>query len=563
MTDDERVRQAALRGALGAGCAGRPSNGSGKHESFDDEAFHGFSQDDIRPYLAKITATSKSEIVYVAFTIRDADSLRAIGVASTVDPTLALPQSNEPFVGRSVIILPSSSKDRQQAERLKKRLFGVCKTVAILDVPGLAEEASVSDWLGADGTRQELARLSREKIESARSRLSTRSFGDMKLQILEWLVPDWLPKGKLCLIAGNGAVGKSTVACSIAASLSRGWPALGLSYDSPEPVGTLWVTCEEGAEETVLPKLIAARADLNLVRYLDEIEHPNGTRSPFSLENLEELEGFLESHPEFKLVIIDPASGFVGNKDEHKDAELRTMLRPLSELANRTNASVLLIKHLNKSTGANAVARVGGSVAWVNACRAAWIVAPDPNEKGAFYLSNEKSNSAKQPPPRRYRIEGLDSSDANWCLGDLRGCFTDKQLEALCTQMITVSFSDSASDIDINDLLAEGRRSSDETDVSVAAAEFLKDFLGEGPKLAKDCLESGNLFLTETIGEKRSRQWWIREPLKRRLGGESKVQPPGGRGRPYYWCLPNQMPPMGEHWPGHHMHPYTQESGCF
>src|SRR5207244_482487 len=82
----------------------------------------------------------------------------------------------------------------------------------------------------------------------------------------------------------------------------------------------------------------------------------------------------LQARPEGRLVVVDPAGAYIGKSgiDDHKDSDLRALLGPLAELAARHAVTILLVKHLNKGVTAKAVHKVGGSVGYVNAVRAAF-----------------------------------------------------------------------------------------------------------------------------------------------------------------------------------------------
>ena len=95
------------------------------------------------------------------------------------------------------------------------------------------------------------------------------------------------------------------------------------------------------------------------------------------------LDRFLAAHPGwFSLLVCDPVGAFLAGKDSHKDAEVRELLAPLKDVAERHGIAVLLIAHLNKAQGLDAIYRVVGSIAFTAAVRALHILAPDPDDEG-------------------------------------------------------------------------------------------------------------------------------------------------------------------------------------
>jgi len=81
---------------------------------------------------------------------------------------------------------------------------------------------------------------------------------------VEWLVPAWLPLAKLSILEGAPGLGKSLITLDLCARLSTGRP---LPDGSPgrEPCNCIILCSEGGAEDTIVPRLQAAGADLDRV----------------------------------------------------------------------------------------------------------------------------------------------------------------------------------------------------------------------------------------------------------------------------------------------------------
>src|SRR5260370_41281668 len=79
---------------------------------------------------------------------------------------------------------------------------------------------------------------------------------------VEWLWPAYIPIGKLTLIEGESASGKSFVAADIAARVSRGQPWPG-RVQGPQPAGdVIFVSFEDSREDTLAPRLRMAGANM-------------------------------------------------------------------------------------------------------------------------------------------------------------------------------------------------------------------------------------------------------------------------------------------------------------
>ncbi len=104
-------------------------------------------------------------------------------------------------------------------------------------------------------------------------------------------------------------------------------------------------------------------------------------------------------------------SAYLGGTDDHKNAELRSVLTPLKGLAERSDAAISLVTHLNKSSGTNGKHRVTGSIAYVGACRANFLFVrdrDDPTGRRVLMLANG-CNLAEDVPTLAYQI--MDRGD--------------------------------------------------------------------------------------------------------------------------------------------------------
>src|SRR5499427_683862 len=83
-------------------------------------------------------------------------------------------------------------------------------------------------------------------------------------QALEWLWPYRLALGKLAILDGDPGLGKSLLTLDLCAHLSTGRPFPDGS-PGPGPLNSLVLNGEDGAEDTIRPRLQAAGADLERV----------------------------------------------------------------------------------------------------------------------------------------------------------------------------------------------------------------------------------------------------------------------------------------------------------
>ena len=84
---------------------------------------------------------------------------------------------------------------------------------------------------------------------------------------------------------------------------------------------------------------------------------------------------------------------FLGeNINSNSDKDVRSALKPLKQLAERTGAAILIIRHLNKTPGSNVLYRGGGSIGIIGAARSGLIVGPHPEDEEQRVLASQKHN---------------------------------------------------------------------------------------------------------------------------------------------------------------------------
>jgi RecA-family ATPase len=224
----------------------------------------------------------------------------------------------------------------------------------------------------------------------------------LEVRSVEWLWPGRIPQGGLTVLADEPGLGKSLLSLWLASRLSRG--ELGGT-----PAASLFLTAEDSRVHTVLPRLVAAGAELERVVFpppaADGLER--AIRLPNDVGYLREL----IRRAEAKLVVFDPLVAYLPAKvNTWQDQSLRGALAPLAALAQEQKTAVLLIAHLNKGRDADPLRRLGGSIALGAAARSLLLLARDPDDpEGAAgtrrVLAQAKSNLGQLETSCAYRIE--------------------------------------------------------------------------------------------------------------------------------------------------------------
>ncbi len=232
---------------------------------------------------------------------------------------------------------------------------------------------------------------------------------DVVAEQVEWVWPGRVPIGKLSMFSGDPGLGKSYVAIDMAARVTTGreWPDIpGVS----NPVGSVvLVSCEDGLADTIKPRLEAAGGDPSKVISLDGVDTIGSDGKtisrPFNLsDDLAMLEQVLIDNPDTRLVIIDPVGAYGGKINTHVDSEVRAMLAPLGELAERYRVAVVMVAHLSKGKNQNPLYKSMGSIAYVAASRAVWMFFKDQGDPLRRLILLGKLNISKEPMGLAYCI---------------------------------------------------------------------------------------------------------------------------------------------------------------
>jgi hypothetical protein len=241
-------------------------------------------------------------------------------------------------------------------------------------------------------------------------------------EAVSWAWEDRIPLGMVTLLVGIPGQGKSTLTVDIAARASRG-DLRGDLFGIPTTVAI--ATAEDAIPQVVVPRLIAAGADLERVRIIQV--NRDGIAGGLSLPgDIAEL-GRRIIEAGARLVIIDPLVAHIGGSiNTWKDQDVRRVLAPLAKLAGDAGAAIVGVMHLNKSQTGDVLNKVGGSVGFGAAARSVLFFAPDPDEVEGYtrILAHAKSNVGPLAPALRFRVEGREvdadgrsiaTSGIAWC----------------------------------------------------------------------------------------------------------------------------------------------------
>jgi putative DNA primase/helicase len=235
---------------------------------------------------------------------------------------------------------------------------------------------------------------------------------DIIMRPKQWLWKGHLLRGAQELLSGVPGLGKSQVQISFVACVTAGlpWPdgTAGMA-----PANVIMLTAEDVLDQEVVPRLIAAGADLARVQILKCIRSDGKDRQFLLGEDLDVLEKAVVQTGDVALVTIDPITAYMGGKiDSHKTTEVRSQLGPLKDFSERVNVANSTITHPPKSSSQKAIDHFIGSQAFIAAGRIGHLCIAetevtqedDKKETGRILFTHAKHNPSVRMPTLAYRV---------------------------------------------------------------------------------------------------------------------------------------------------------------
>jgi hypothetical protein len=252
-----------------------------------------------------------------------------------------------------------------------------------------------------------------------RPRLITRTMHEYTPETVRWIWPGRIAEGKLTLIAGDPGLGKSFLTIDIASRLSRGdtMPDGTLGQrrfnGEPRPCDTVFLSAEDDPASTVLPRLLAAGADVSRIHFAEAVARCKGDYdTAISLDrDIEAIFNRVASSSSISAIVIDPLSAYLGDIGENRNAEVRGMLQRLAAYATSYRVAIIAVTHLNKRGGDRAIYRAMGSLAFVAAARAVHLVCRHPDDPDTRLFIEAKNNISPPNPTLAYRLEQVESDE--------------------------------------------------------------------------------------------------------------------------------------------------------
>lgn len=344
-----------------------------------------------------------------------------------------------------------------------------------------------------------------------------------------------IPLGSLSIAAGREGTGKSSFGIWMAARITRG-DLPGSLYGRAHAV--IYAAVEDSWKHTLVPRLMAAGADLTKVYRVEVVEDEDeGMTLSLPTDNAL-LERELKA-ADAALLVLDPLMSTIGaGIDTHRERDVRVALDPLARLADRARCVVLGIAHFNKGASTDPSSLITGSGAFKNVPRSVFGFAVDP-DGGRVMTQTKNSLGRLDLPSLAYQIEGTEVSTRHGA--------------AHVGQFVWLGESERS----VTDILSERGDTEDQEDRK-DAADWLRGYLADngGEAAAIDVFRAGDKdgFSKDALKRAKRRAgvtsekaamdagWmWRLKPTEEREGSEESKGADGKAAAPF--VLPSESEP--------------------
>ena len=241
------------------------------------------------------------------------------------------------------------------------------------------------------------------KVSETEDLVPMLCYEDIEQTSVEWLRFPYIPFGKLTIIQGNPGEGKTYFAMMLTAACTN--RKLFPNMEDIEPFNVIYQTAEDGMGDTIKSRLVEAGADLSRVMVIDD------TEEALTLSDDRIEKAVRQNH--VRLVIIDPVQAFIGaDVDMNRANEVRPVFRKLGMIAEKTGCAIVLIGHLNKSSGTQSTYRGLGSIDIMAAVRSLIFIGKVRKDPTTRVLIHEKSSLA--PPGETMAFKLGDEEGFRW-----------------------------------------------------------------------------------------------------------------------------------------------------
>lgn len=296
-----------------------------------------------------------------------------------------------------------------------------------------------------------------DPVEEEEYKFLAKSMADVVEEEVDWVWYPYLARGEVTILEGDPGLGKSFLAQMVAKGICDG-ERLPSVRRLPSIQGRVAYFDIENSSATVTKKRLVWNDCKRLDNFYQEEE-------PFSIDDEETIDKVYAAVDKLRptLVVFDTLNTYIGTADTHKAAETQQAFKRFIDIARRFKCSVMVLRHLTKSSKERALYRGQGSIAFTGLARVVVTVGLSPDDDDVRVMAVTKLNITRIPKALTFSIEdmGHDKGKFNW------GDFVDLSSDEIVSTKPSNGHSN-----------GNGKNGHGEEDMAVA---WLKGVLGDGP----------------------------------------------------------------------------------
>jgi putative DNA primase/helicase len=380
------------------------------------------------PYrLPELLAAPIDAVVDIFEGEKDADRGAACGLTATTNPEGAtMPDGktgkwqselNEYFRGRRVRLHQDNDLAGEvHVVKIISELRDIAKDITVVCYPEQKPGGDFSDFMDNGGTIQ--AMVARAQPADANA-LDAVCAADEEIEDYDWIWPGRFALKKIGLITGLPDEGKGVLLSDIIARVTCGsaWPC---GEGEPPKGNVILLTAEDDINDTIIPRLMAAGADLKRVHIIKMIRAAGKERMFSLVTDLPLLRQKAFAIGDIKMIVIDPIAAYlgIGKVDSFRATDVRAMIGPLKEFAEELRLFILGIMHFNKKIDVtNLLLRVSDSLAYTAAARHVYGIVNDEDNKRKLFVKGKNNLAPREQKTLAFGFDvrevGIDKRTGN------------------------------------------------------------------------------------------------------------------------------------------------------
>lgn len=348
-----------------------------------------------------IAAVERGQTVYWVEGEKDADRLKAEGEVATTNAGGANrpldPEWAQYFEGAHVVVVGDKDKPgRSYARAVARLLINTANRVDIREAATPQAKSDVSDHLNAGYGLVQLDPVPMRSVR--RTRWTVQQIMETRPEELRWVLPNLIPEG-LTLLVGAPKVGKSWWNINLMAALGSGRPKDVFDFgEQIDPSPNLYLALED-PHRRIYSRMRQVTRGLQFPRHLAGavwLDLPQIDKG-----GKDEIERWLEAHPNARAVLVDVLAKVRGGGDEHGGMYQAdyAAVSILKEIADDYGIGVVVTHHDRKKTDDDFMNMVSGTKGVTGAADT------------VLYLTRERGSTSGL-----MRVESRDVESHQWTL---------------------------------------------------------------------------------------------------------------------------------------------------